>query len=189
MHSYLLLNFLVHVWTAVDNWKSLIIQAWSPWIVICMFYKHAHKQLLFEFITLVSIAMEILRTSYSFYSLLPSRAIFPCGKSVAEFEVITRTCWIKFEFPWLWSILLEMYTYMLKYGTCPQIWISLQVWLYQNSHTCFTTYQNRELQNLLVQKISKFVPICGCGCFQTHMLAKFAYVFYQNLLFELVKSS
>jgi hypothetical protein len=57
----LLSNFLVHVWIAVDNWKSLIIQAWSPWIVICMFYKHAHKQFLFEFVTLVSIAMEILR--------------------------------------------------------------------------------------------------------------------------------
>jgi hypothetical protein len=27
IHSYLLSNFLVHVWIAVDNWKSLIIQA------------------------------------------------------------------------------------------------------------------------------------------------------------------
>ncbi len=69
IHSYLLLNFLVHVWTAVDNWKSLIIQAWSPWIVICMFYKHSHKQL-FEFITLVSIAMEILRI-WNFFHPIP----------------------------------------------------------------------------------------------------------------------
>ncbi len=27
IHSYLLLNFLLHVWVALDNWKSLIIQA------------------------------------------------------------------------------------------------------------------------------------------------------------------
>jgi hypothetical protein len=69
IHSYLLLNFLLHVWVALDNWKSLIIQAWSPWIVLCMFNKHSHKQLLFEFNTLVSIAMEILRIWNSFHPI------------------------------------------------------------------------------------------------------------------------
>lgn len=27
IHSYLLLNFLVNVWTALDNWERLIIQS------------------------------------------------------------------------------------------------------------------------------------------------------------------
>lgn len=31
---------------------------------------------------------------------------------------------------------------------------------------------------VLPQKIIKFGPICGCGCFQTHILAKFACLFY-----------
>jgi hypothetical protein len=72
-----------------------------------------------------------------------------------------------------------MYTYMLWCGTCPQIWISLQVWLYQNSHTCFTTSKTENCKIFLCRKSVNLCQFVG--------VVNSKLICLQNLIFMLPK--